>query len=143
MSPHELFFRTLLSVTRTAAWALTYGRFPLRKAAMNAPLQHCVRVVCLIVAASSTASAQLVSVRTAPVVVAEQFFMFPSRLLGMGGGLAMNDIALDPFSNPATGARIEGGIVSSTPTLYSLPTNNGFGRTLPIALMYGNGNTFA
>jgi hypothetical protein len=110
---------------------------------MTPTLLNCVRALCITVVASSAAHAQLVAVRTAPVVVAEQFVTFPSRLLGMGGSLALEDAELDPFNNPAAGARIRGGLATSTPTLYSIPRNNGFGRTLPVSMMYGNGQTFA
>ena len=109
---------------------------------MHPTLQKMLRAAPLFFLIDSPASAQLVSVRTAPVVVAEQFLTFPSQLLGMGGGLALRDLELDPFANPATGIRVQGGRFTSTPTIYNLPANNGFGRTLPVALMYGNGTTF-
>jgi hypothetical protein len=109
---------------------------------MNSVLRNCFPAVCLLVASSSVAPAQLVSVRTAPVVVAEQFFTFPSRLMGMGGGLALQDLEMDPFANPATGSRIHGGLATTSPTVYNLPENSGFGRTFPLAMLYGNGTTF-
>lgn len=110
---------------------------------MKASLQNCVRALSILCILNASASAQLVSVRTAPVIVAEQFFTVPSRLLGMGGGLALIDAELDPFANPAAGDRLRGGIFASTPTLYSLPNNDGFGRTLPVSMMYGGTGTFA
>lgn len=109
---------------------------------MNAKLPILCCALTLSFASSSTARAQLVNVRTAPVSVGEQFYTFPSRTLGMGGGFAVADLEADPFANPATGARIHGAIVSSTPTLYTMPDNSGFGRTLPITLMGGNERTF-
>lgn len=92
--------------------------------------------------AIQSASAQLVTVRTAPVSVQEQFYNFPSQLLGMGGGLALKDLEADPFSNPATGARIKGTIISGTPTMYNMPQDDGFGRALPVAIMSGSDNAF-
>ena len=109
---------------------------------MTPTLRNVVPAICLSLAFVQTAHAQLVSVRTAPVVVAEQFFTFPSRLLGMGGGLALQDLEMDPFSNPATGSRVHGGLATTSPSVYNLPENSGFGRTFPVAMLYGNGTTF-
>lgn len=92
--------------------------------------------------AIQAASAQLVTVRTAPVSVQEQFYNFPSQLLGMGGGLALKDLEADPFGNPATGARIKGTIVSGTPTTYNMPQDDGFGRSLPLAIVSGSDAAF-
>jgi hypothetical protein len=90
----------------------------------------------------STAAAQLIGIKTAPVSVSEQFYTFPSELLGMGGGYALKDLEADPFGNPATGARINGSIITGTPTFYRLTRNDGFGRTLPVALFSGSGSNF-
>jgi hypothetical protein len=88
------------------------------------------------------AEAQIVSIRTAPVSVGEQFSVYPSQLMGMGGGLALQDLELDPFANPATGARIHGILLAGSPTLYSIPDANGFGRTLPVTAFVGRSNMF-
>ena len=45
----------------------------------------------------STAAAQLIGIKTAPVSVSEQFYTFPSELLGMGGGYALKDLEADPW----------------------------------------------
>ena len=110
---------------------------------MNPTLQNCVRALSILVLATTAANGQLVSVRTAPVTVSEQFFTFPSRLLGMGGGLALHDIEMDPFANPAAGARLRGGLITGSPTHYNRPTNDGFGRTLPVAILWGGTDNFA
>lgn len=86
--------------------------------------------------------AQLVTVRTAPVSVAEQFYTFPSERLGMGGGLALRDYEADPFANPATASRIEGTRVTATPTLYRLPQDDGFGRSLPLTIFSSGSSNF-
>lgn len=102
---------------------------------MKAALQNFRRALTFVVLFSSSAAAQLVNIRTAPVNVSEQFYTFPSRYLGMGGGIALIDPEADPFANPATAARMQGAFVSSTPTFYKLPDHPGFGRTLPITVL--------
>jgi hypothetical protein len=48
--------------------------------------------------------AQLVSLKTAPIATGEQYIIFPSRTLGMGGvSFALRDPLADPFRNPARG----------------------------------------
>ena len=91
---------------------------------------------------AAPAGAQLVSIRTAPVSIAEQFRVYPSVLKGMGGGLALQDLELDPFSNPAAAARLNGWRLATTPSLYSVPDDDGFGRTLPLTAFGTAGNVF-
>ena len=51
-------------------------------------------------------AAQLISLKTVPVANGEQFRIFPSRNVGLGGAsIALRDALLDPFVNPAKGAR--------------------------------------
>ncbi len=102
---------------------------------MNPRLQILCCALTLFV--SSSAAAQLVNIRTAPVNVSEQFYTFPSQYLGMGGGIALRDLEADPFANPASAARIHGGIVTGTPMLYTLPDNSGFARTMAVSV-FGN-----
>ncbi|HUP87963.1 MAG TPA: hypothetical protein VM100_01290, partial [Longimicrobiales bacterium] len=84
----------------------------------------------------------MVNIRTAPVSVPQQFFTFPSRNLGMGGSLALNDLEADPFSNPATAARIRSGLATISPSLYHVGDDQGFGRALPITVMGGGPAAF-
>ncbi|HUP90140.1 MAG TPA: hypothetical protein VM100_12335 [Longimicrobiales bacterium] len=109
---------------------------------MKPQLRTLCRALFLTVVASHTAVAQLINIRTAPVSVGEQFYTFPSRLMGMGGGMALRDLEADPFSNPATGSRINGAILSGTPTLYYLPQESGFGRTMPVTIMGSSATSF-
>ncbi len=49
---------------------------------------------------------QLIGLKTVPLAAGEQFLIFPSENLGMGGAsIAHDDPLSDPFSNPAKGAR--------------------------------------
>jgi hypothetical protein len=88
-------------------------------------------LIALLLAFSSHASGQLISLKTVPVAAGDQFMLFPSRNLGMGGvGIALNDTILDPFVNPATGSRLTDSQVFATPMYYGVSNNAGSGSTL-------------
>lgn len=87
----------------------------------------------LLLAFAPAASAQLISIRTVPVAQGDQFEIFPSQTLGMGGvSIALADTLLDPFRNPATGARLGDTRFFSSPAVYSVSNEAGGGRTLPL-----------
>jgi hypothetical protein len=80
-----------------------------------------------------TAAAQLIPIKTVPVAEGDQFGFFPSSNLGMAGvSIALNDTLLDPFSNPAKAARLRGTHFFGSPSFYSVSSNAGSGRTLPL-----------
>ncbi|MEX2284900.1 MAG: hypothetical protein WEE89_20605 [Gemmatimonadota bacterium] len=86
--------------------------------------------------AASSASAQLISIRTVPVSQAHQFEIFPSRTMSMGGvSIAVADELLDPFSNPASGARITTTRFFGSPSAYNVTSGAGGGRTLPVGAL--------
>jgi len=88
-------------------------------------------------------SAQIVQVKTVPVAAGDQFLMFPSGKLAMGGvSLALPDTLGDPFSNPATGSRIGESIFFGTPTFYHISDGNGSGRTLPVGTLFRSDEWF-
>jgi hypothetical protein len=90
----------------------------------------------LLLAGLSPATAQLISIRTVPVSQAHQFQIFPSRTVSMGGvSIAVADSLLDPFSNPATGARLGATRFFGSPSAYSVSSNAGGGRTLPVGAL--------
>ena len=101
-----------------------------------------VPAVLLAAWAAVPAHAQLISIQTAPVGVSEQFWIYPAQLKGMGGGLALRDLDLDPFSNPARAARIAGVRLAASPNLYSIPEQDGSGRTLPVSAFADAGGPF-
>jgi hypothetical protein len=89
------------------------------------------------------APAQLIQIKTVPVAQGDQFDFFPSRNLAMGGvSIAVDDPWLDPFVNPAKGARLKGGIVAGAPTMFSVSNDAGGGRTLPISVLATAGKWF-
>ena len=82
------------------------------------------------------ARAQLIQVKTLPIAQGNQFQLFPSANVGMGSiAIALADSTLDPFVNPATGARIGGSRFFVTPTAYLVSQGTGGGRSLPLALL--------
>jgi hypothetical protein len=90
----------------------------------------------LLVAGFSTAAAQLISIRTVPVSQAHQFEIFPSRTVAMGGiSIAVTDSLLDPFANPATGMRLNATRFFGSPSAYSVSSDAGGGRTLPVGAL--------
>lgn len=107
------------------------------------PLRGSASAACLaaaLMALAHPALAQLISIRTVPVAQAEQFDIFPSNNLGMGGvSIAVADTLLDPFANPATGSRLGAARVFGSPGLYSVSSDAGGGRTLPIAAFLRGG----
>ena len=102
--------------------------------------QRAVYVLTLLVALAGTASAQLISIKTVPIAQGDQFQIFPSNNFGMGGvSIALADTLLDPFVNPAKGARLGAARFFSAPTVYGMSRGAGGGRTLPLAAIAGTG----
>jgi hypothetical protein len=96
-----------------------------------------------LVAIGATASAQIIPIRTVPLAQGDQFLIFPSNNLGMGGvSIALADSLLDPFRNPAFGARVGAFELYSSPTVYSSSRETGGGRTLPLAVLGRAGSWF-
>jgi len=89
------------------------------------------------------AFSQWVSVKTVPVAAGDQFLLFPSGNLAMGGvSLALPDTLGDPFVNPATGSRIRESLFFGAPTYYRISGRNGSGRTLPLGTLFRSGDWF-
>ena len=87
--------------------------------------------------------AQLISIKSVPVATAEQFLLIPSQNLGMGGvSIALEDPSLDPFVNPAKGARVAGAYTFSAPVFSNVAQDNGGARTLPLGVLLSGGSWF-
>lgn len=96
----------------------------------------------LLLGFTNAASAQLISIRTVPVAQGSQFEIFPSQRLGMGSvSIALADSLLDPFRNPATGARLSATFFGS-PALYSVSSKAGGGRALPVGAFLSSGSWY-
>jgi hypothetical protein len=89
------------------------------------------------------AAAQLISIKTVPVAEGDQFGFFPSANLGMAGvSIALSDTLLDPFANPAKASRLRGTYFFGSPSFYSVSSNAGSGRTLPLGAFAHRGSSF-
>jgi hypothetical protein len=100
-------------------------------------------VAVLSLLSSRPAAAQLISIKTVPVAEGDQFGFFPSANLGMAGvSIALADTLLDPFSNPAKAARLRRTYFFGSPSFYSVSSNAGSGRTLPLGAFAQRGSSF-
>jgi hypothetical protein len=112
-------------------------------------LRRAARSVLLLALAPfvTTVGAQLIPIKTLPITEGDQFRIFPSVNVGMAGAsIALPDSLLDPFMNPAKGARSLNGMsrarFSGSPTFYSLSDDAGGGQTLPMAALGRFGQWF-
>ena len=87
--------------------------------------------------------AQVISFKTVPVATGDQFLLLPSERLGMGGvSIALDDMLLDPFLNPAKGALIDESVLLGTPTFYGISNASGAGRSLPVTALFRSEDGF-
>ena len=92
---------------------------------------------------SGGAAAQLIPIKTVPVAEGDQFSFFPSANLGMAGvSIAVPDTLLDPFGNPAKASRLRGTHFFGSPSFYSVSSNTGSGRTLPLGAFAQRGTSY-
>ncbi len=91
----------------------------------------------------SPAASQLVQIRTLPVALADQHANQPTERGGMAGlSIAMEDRLLDPFRNPALGARLTGSRLFGAPRYFSVEEDNGNGKTLPLGGLFSGERWF-
>ena len=89
------------------------------------------------------APAQIIPVKTIPIAEGDQFTFLPSANRGLANvGIALADSLLDPFVNPATGARVRRSYVYSSPSVYSLTRNGSSGSTLPVGAFVRSASSF-
>jgi hypothetical protein len=89
------------------------------------------------------AAAQLIGLRTIPVASGDQFLIYPSENLAIGGvRIALSDPLLDPFVNPARGADVTMPQVFAMPTFYSIGQNAGSAGTLSAGALFSGGRFF-
>ncbi|HJU73861.1 MAG TPA: hypothetical protein VJ717_08950 [Gemmatimonadaceae bacterium] len=96
------------------------------------------RCVALLIMAGAFAPnesyAQVISPRTVPVLIGQQFDILPSHRAGMAGvSIALDDTLIDPFVNPAKAARIRSALFSVAPFFYRTTASDGGGRTFPVS----------
>ena len=89
----------------------------------------------------AAADAQVIRVKLLPIAESEQFSFMPSA--GMAGvSIALADTLLDPFTNPAKGARAPTSRYFGAPSFFSVSSNSGGGSTLPVGALWRLGSTF-
>lgn len=94
-------------------------------------------------AIAAPARAQVIDVRTIPLASGSQYTFFPSQNASMGGvSIALQDSLLDPFVNPAKGARMRHTRLFTSPAFYGISNDVGSGRSLPLGFMIRNGATY-
>jgi hypothetical protein len=99
--------------------------------------------IAALVVCAAPLTAQLITIRTVPVSQADQFDLFPSHTRAMGGvSIALPDTLLDPFANPATGARLAASSLFGSPSVYRVTNDAGGGRTLPLGALLRSGSWF-
>ena len=87
--------------------------------------------------------AQVIGLKTVPVATGDQFLLLPSERLGMAGvSIALDDMLLDPFTNPAKGTRIDHSTLVGTPIFYGISNANGAGRSLPVTALFRSERRF-
>ena len=90
------------------------------------------------------AQAQLISFKTIPVATGDQFLLFPSQNLGMGGvSISLEDSLLDPFINPAKGAWVEKTSFIWSPTYYAISEYNSSAYTMPLGILFNSSQWFS
>ena len=95
-----------------------------------------LRVCCIALVPLIGAQAQIIPIKTFPIADGDQLGFLPTANLGMGGvSIAVPDTLLDPFVNPAKGARAVRGYFFGSPSFYSLTQHAGSGRTLPVGAL--------
>jgi hypothetical protein len=106
-------------------------------------MRRALTLATLLAAWTTPVTAQLISIRTVPVSQSHQFDILPSTTRAMGGiSIAAPDSLLDPFVNPAKGARIGLGHYFGSPGVYSVSSRAGAGRSLPVGALASLGSWF-
>lgn len=99
-------------------------------------MRYRVALACLAMLHSAIAGAQIIAVKTSPLAEGDQNTFLPSANRGMAGvSIALRDTLLDPFANPAVGARLRHSYAFGTPSFYALSHNGSAGSTLPIGIV--------
>ncbi|MCF6238318.1 MAG: hypothetical protein L3J79_05835, partial [Candidatus Marinimicrobia bacterium] len=92
----------------------------------------------------SSLRAQLISLKTIPVAAGDQFLLFPSQNLGIGGvSISLSDSLADPWVNPAYGNKIKGRHVFIAPVYYRIANGMGSARSMPFSVQWSQGVWFA
>ena len=109
--------------------------------ALRAPARLLAALALL--ALPAPALGQHISLKTVPIPAGDQFTLFPSQRMGMGGAsIALDDPTGDAFANPARGVLLRGLELYVTPTFYGSDDDVSGGRSLPISATMGGEQWF-
>lgn len=111
------------------------------------PKPHILVAVLATLGAMSSATGQIIPIKTVPLATGSQFAIFPSANMASGGlSIAAEDELSDPFTNPAKGFSMNGTRVLSAPQMYSVSiqrgTSEGSGISLPLGVLTKHGDFF-
>ncbi len=102
-----------------------------------------IALLSLLALSAGDSGAQLIPLRSVPVASGDQFLLFPSERLGMGGvSIALDDTLGDSFVNPAKGSRVQESLLFTSPTYYAVTDDNGSGRSLPMGVLLASDHWF-
>ena len=102
-----------------------------------------VTVTSVLLTPPACSEAQIIALKTVPVASGDQFLLLPSDRLGMAGvSIALDDMLLDPFINPAKGALLDQSVLLGTPTFYGISNASGAGRSLPVTALFRSKRAF-
>ena len=97
----------------------------------------------VLLAGASALNAQLIAIKTVPLLATEQFAVTPTFSAGMAGlRLANEDSLRDPFLNPARGGLFNGRYLVSGTNLSRIATGVGGFFTIPVTFLYSNSRHF-
>ena len=100
-------------------------------------IKFIISVLLILLLLKLNTSAQLISIKTVPIASGNQFLIFPSENMGMGGvSIALNDLSLDPFINPAKGSLTKGVSIFSSPVYFSTSQENSSAQTFPLGFRF-------
>ena len=100
-------------------------------------------LIILLLAAGAPVAGQSMSLKTVPIATGEQYLVFPSKSLAMGGlSVAYDDPLGEAFGNPAKGVRLRGTRLIAAPTAYDGSGVEVAGQTLPLSLTLGGARWF-
>lgn len=89
------------------------------------------------------AAAQVIPIRTAPIMRADGFEILPSRANGMGGvSIALTDSLDVSWANPAAGARVTGVRLFGSAVAYDVSSDAGRGVAVPVGVVARRGDWF-
>ena len=110
----------------------------------NPPFTRLALATLLVLSAlPCAAAAQLIPVKTVPLAAGDQFLISPSQNLGMASvSIALGDTLLDPFLNPAKGARVQRTLLFAAPAFYSISNGHGGAQTLPVGGLFAGRRWF-